>query len=117
MGGEGRIGLGAEHKRLAAQGLGRVSAGQRDPQVGAVVAVGTADSARGRGKSNDTEFNFTKLCSRPGLMVLAAAAAAKSLQSCPTLCNPIDSSPPGSPVPGILQARTLEWVAISFSKA
>ena len=43
------------------------------------------------------------------------ATAAKSLQSCPTLCNPIDSSPPGSPVPGILQARTLEWVAISFS--
>ena len=47
----------------------------------------------------------------------AAAAAAKSLQSCPTLCDPIDSSPPGSPVPGILQARTLEWVAISFSRA
>jgi len=47
----------------------------------------------------------------------AAAAAAKSLQSCPTLCNPIDGSPPGSPVPGILQARTLEWVAISFSSA
>ena len=47
----------------------------------------------------------------------AAAAAAKSLQSCPTLCNPIDGSPPGSPVPGILQARTLEWVAISFSNA
>ena len=46
-----------------------------------------------------------------------AAAAAKSLQSCPTLCNPIDGSPPGSPVPGILQARTLEWVAISFSNA
>ena len=45
------------------------------------------------------------------------AAAAKSLQSCPTLCDPIDSSPPGSPVPGILQARTLEWVAISFSNA
>ena len=41
---------------------------------------------------------------------------AKPLQSCPTLCDPIDSSPPGSPVPGILQARTLEWVAISFSK-
>ena len=50
-------------------------------------------------------------------MLAAAAAAAKSLQSCPTLCNPIDSSPPGSPVPGILQARTLEWVAISFSNA
>ena len=45
------------------------------------------------------------------------AAAAKSLQSCPTLCDPIDGSPPGSPVPGILQARTLEWVAISFSNA
>ena len=47
----------------------------------------------------------------------AAAAAAKSLQSCPTLCDPIDSSPPGPSVPGILQARTLEWVAISFSNA
>ena len=46
-----------------------------------------------------------------------AAAAAKSRQSCPTLCNPIDGSPPGSPVPGILQARTLEWFAISFSNA
>jgi len=48
---------------------------------------------------------------------LPSAAAAKSLQPCPTLCDPIDSSPPGSPVPGILQARTLEWVAISFSNA
>ena len=47
----------------------------------------------------------------------AAAAAAKSSQSCPTLCDPIDGSPPGSPVPGILQARTLEWVAISSSNA
>ena len=46
-----------------------------------------------------------------------AAAAAKSLQSCPTLCDPIDGSPPGSPIPGILQARALEWVAISFSSA
>ena len=46
-----------------------------------------------------------------------AAAAAKLLQSCPTLCDPIDSSPPGSPDPGILQARTLEWVAVSFSNA
>ena len=46
-----------------------------------------------------------------------AAAAAKLLQSCPTLCDPRDSSPQGSPVPGILQARTLEWVAISFSNA
>ena len=47
----------------------------------------------------------------------ATAAAAKSLQSCPTLCDPIDGSPPGSPIPGILQARMLEWVAISFSNA
>ena len=46
-----------------------------------------------------------------------STAAAKSLQSCPILCDPIDGSPPGSPVPGILQARTLEWVAISFSNA
>ena len=49
------------------------------------------------------------------VVTLAAAAAAKSLQSCPTLCDPRDGSPPGSPVLGILQARTLEWVAISFS--
>ena len=47
----------------------------------------------------------------------AAAAAAKSLQSCPTLCDPVDGSPPGSPVPGILQARTLEWGAIAFSNS
>ena len=49
--------------------------------------------------------------------VFAAAAAAKSLQSCPTLCDPIDGSPPGPTVPGILQARTLDWIAISFSNA
>ena len=49
--------------------------------------------------------------------LIYSAAAAKLLQSCPTLCDPIDNNPPGSPVPGILQARTLEWVAISFSNA
>ena len=49
------------------------------------------------------------------LVAAAAAAAAKSLQSCPTLCDPIEGSPPGSAFPGILQERTLEWVAISFS--
>ena len=53
----------------------------------------------------------------PYVTLAAAAAAAKSLQLCLTLCDPIDGSPPGSPVPGILQARTLEWVAISFSNA
>ena len=51
------------------------------------------------------------------IIAAAAATAAKSLQSCPTLCDPTDGSPPGSAVPGILQARTLEWVAISFSNA
>ena len=49
------------------------------------------------------------------ITVFNIVAAAKSLQSCPTLCNPIDSSPPGSPVPGILQARVLEWGAIAFT--
>ena len=58
---------------------------------------------------------FGHLMQRVAAAAAAAAAAAKSLQSCPTLCDPIDGSPPGSPVPGVLQARTLEWVAISFS--
>ena len=57
---------------------------------------------------------YFKIISR---LLIIPAAAAKSLQSCPTLCDPIDGSPPGSAVPGILQARTLEWVAISFSNA
>ena len=61
---------------------------------------------------------FTKLAAQQiWLLGSAAAAAAKSLQSCPTRCDPIDGSPPGSPVPGILQARKLEWVAMSFSNA
>ena len=54
---------------------------------------------------------------RMHLQCYSAAAAAKSLQSCLTLCDPVDGSPPGSPVPGILQARTREWVAIAFSNA
>ena len=53
----------------------------------------------------------------PYTLIISAAAAAKSLQSCPTLCDPIDGSPLGSAVPGILQARILEWGAISFSNA
>ena len=57
------------------------------------------------------------VCSLSHFPKAAAAATAKPLQSCPTLCDPIDGSPPGSPVPGILQARTLEWVAIVFSNA
>ena len=57
------------------------------------------------------------IISTDNIWLAAAAAAAKSIQSCPTLCDPRDGSPPGSPVPGILQARTLEWVVISFSNA
>ena len=60
---------------------------------------------------------MTKISFYPQSIVNGLAAAAKSLQWCPTLCDPIDGSPPGSPVPGILQARTLEWVVISFSNA
>ena len=60
-------------------------------------------------------LRLTLLCTT--VSAAAAAAAAKSLQSCPTLCDPIDGSPPGSTIPGMLQARTLEWVAISFSNA
>ena len=63
-------------------------------------------------------LNITNLFSKTKTSTSsAAAAAAKSLQSCPTPCDPIDGGPPGSPVPGILQARTLEWVAIPFSNA
>ena len=63
-------------------------------------------------RGNAFNFSALRICL---LWICHAAAAAKSLQSCPTLCDPIDGSPPGSPVPGILQAITLEWVAISFS--
>ena len=64
----------------------------------------------------DTSSTVTLVTTRSVSAAAAAAAAAKSLQSCPTLCDPIDGSPLDSPVPGILQARTLEWVVISFSK-
>ena len=64
-----------------------------------------------------TPATSTTTVIRAATTAAAAAAAAKSRQSCPTLCDPRDGSPPGSPVPGILQARTLEWVAISFSNA
>ena len=83
-------------------------------------------SSRGSSQSRDrTLISYVSCIGRQVLYLgspeykfaAAAAAAAKSLQSCPTLCDPIDGSPPGSPVPGIRQARTLEWVAISFSSA
>ena len=71
------------------------------------------------GDLSDLGIEFTSLALTGGFFTTEppAAAAAKSLQSCPTLCDPIDGSPPGSPIPGILQARTLEWAAISFSNA
>ena len=68
------------------------------------------------GKGHKRKKSENEIENATGDMTAAAAAAAKSLQTCPTLCDPIDSSTPGSPVPGILQARTLEWVAIYFSK-
>ena len=84
-------------------------------------AEGTKEACGGRGRSASPQMWRAR---RPGPCVQthrfpqawpASTAAAESLQSCPTLCDPIDGSPPGSPIPGILQARTLEWVAISFS--
>ena len=75
------------------------------------------DVIEGLNNNNLKECQFLHLSKKGSLLGKVAAAAAKSLQSCPTLCDPIDGSPPGSTVPGILQARTLEWVAISFSNA
>ena len=65
----------------------------------------------------ESQNKKTEIFFHSGPLELSATAAAKSLQLCSTLCKPIDGRPPGSPVPGILQARTLEWVAISFSNA
>ena len=70
-----------------------------------------------RGRPNDPHHPSSAGSSQRDLDAPALAAAAKSLQSCPFLCDPIDGSPPGHPVPRILQARTLEWVVISFSNA
>ena len=85
------------------------------------------NSISGSSAFSKTTLNIWKfmvhILLKPGLenfehyLRACAAVAAKSLQSCPTLCDPIDDSPPGSPVSGILQVRTLEWVAISFSNA
>ena len=98
------------HLELA-HGQGSVQAGQKQDQRPPLLSCSWS-------------LNRTTLTSLTGWIktkhhhsILSAADAAKSLQSCPTLCNPIDSSPPGFPIPGILQARTLEWVAISFSNA
>ena len=88
----------------------------RSPALGGVFFTSSAP-----GKPEGRHYCFLKEEAEKATQVftwlVAAAAAAKSLQSCPTLCDPIDGSPPGSPIPGILQARTLEWVAMSFSNA
>ena len=75
------------------------------------------ESYKNKGFLHQEVFNNWLSTCKITKLDLFPVAAAKLLQSCPTLCDPIDSSPPGSPVPGILQARTLEWVAISFSSA
>ena len=74
------------------------------------------DMGQQTGSKLGKEYNKAVYCDSAYLTYMQSAAA-KSLQSCPTLCNPTDGSPPGSAVPGILQARTLEWVAIAFSNA
>ena len=84
----------------------------------------TTEPPKLKKQKDESYFNFQKRVVKiigsifhHGNIETFTAAAAKSLQLCPTLCDPIDDSPPGAPIPGILQARTLEWVAISFSNA
>ena len=81
-----------------------------------VIEKPNCSGCRGR-KLVFMHVHFLSLFPKLQASLEVTSAAAKSLQSCPTLCDPIDGSPPGSSVPGILQARTLEWVAISFSNA
>ena len=99
------------------KGLGK---GRRWPESHVAVGrepLGRRCHLRWKDEDNQREVIRTWKLSLWSALTLQAPAAAKSLQSCPTLCNPIDGSPPGSSVPGILQAGTLEWVAISFSSA
>jgi len=86
-------------------------------RVGHDWATSLSLSCIGEGNGNPLQCSCLENPRDRGAWWAAIYAAAKSLQSCPTLCDPIDGSPPGSPVPGILQTRTLEWVAISFSNA
>ena len=86
--------------------------------LGRKVMINLESIFKSRDITLPTKAHLVKPMAFPIVMYgCGAAAAANLLQSCPTLCDPIDISPPGSPVPGILQARTLEWVAISFSNA
>ena len=94
------------------------------PEGKAVLTLNTVNQGAQRFRFDEgqcpslaSQSNKGSNASRVHSHILLAAAAAKSLQSCPTLCDPIDGCPPGSPIPGILQARTLEWVATSLSDA
>ena len=104
------------------------AARRREAWAGRGVCVATSDKAlyewvkeEDMWMLREPPFTFSDIrlswSKQPMFYLNLAAAAAKSLQSCPTLCDPIDSSPPGSAIPGILQARPPEWVAISFSIA
>ena len=105
----------AENLPASAGGVGPIPMSERSPGGGKgnLPEYSCPDNSTDRRAWWATVHGPQRL--RPDLMT--AAATAKTLQSCPTLCDPIDGSPPGSPVPGILQARTLEWVAIAFSNA
>ena len=88
-------------------------------QAGDVGSIPESGRSPGEGNGNLLQYSCLENSTDRGawLAIVLGIAIAKSLQSCPTLCDPIDGSPPGFPIPGILQARTLEWVAISFSNA
>ena len=112
-----------EGKRRGSRGCDGLMASQTQwtwvwPNSGRYWRTGKPGSAAVHGMAKSWHNWVTEQSNKHIFLILAAAAAAaKSLQSCLTLCDPIDSSPPGSPIPGILQARTLEWGAISFSNA
>ena len=129
---EGHVLIGLDCSEPVTQQEYLISLGPSEPaeQGGCSLAHPPAGLSDGRGnevreKASGHSGRFwtfwllkaSKVIPSPRLGLSLAAAAAKSLQSCPTLCDPIDGSPPGSPTPGILQARTLEWAAISFSNA
>ena len=100
--------------RLKVKGWGKIFHANRDQKkAGVARLISDKIDFKTKAVKRDKEGQYIMIKGS----IQEAAAAAKSLQSCPTLCDPIDGSPPGSPVPGILQERTLEWVAISFSNA
>ena len=111
-------------KKLNSTGFLYLKKKKRGPKLGSRMETKFKEigASKGEGSVEGTAERFPFTFSREKSVLnhecwgAEAAAAAKSLQSCPTLCNPIDSSPPGSSVPGILQARILEWVAVSFSR-